>query len=71
MQPVGLPCIAWMPPYAEHVVTVFGCEKGIVEPDFGNPWDRATEHILDARLRRPRHGNRIAVATETGVEPEN
>ena len=39
--------------------------------DLRYAWDTAQDEIFDARLRRGSHGDGIAVAAESGCDPEN
>ena len=42
-----------------------------MEVNLWNPGNSAQHHVLDAGLHSGGHGNRLAVATETGGDPEN
>src|SRR6185312_573711 len=47
------------------------CQYGIVEMNFGQPWNRAHYDVFDAGLFRGGDRDRVSVATETGCNPEN
>ena len=43
----------------------------MVQIDFRQPGDRTQDDVLDARLRRRCDGDRIAVTTEAGCDPQH
>jgi hypothetical protein len=53
------------------VVAVLVSEHGIVQINLGQSGDGSEQHILDAWLLRRRNGDAVAIATETGRDPEN
>jgi len=54
-----------------EVFADFVGKDGIMKADFRNARNNTEHDVLEARLRRPRHRNRIPIATEAGCDPEN
>jgi hypothetical protein len=57
--------------WLQEVISVGQGEKGIVQVHFGNPGHGTHDNVFDARLGRSGHGNRIAVAAQSGGDPDN
>ena len=54
-----------------ELVAIFNRQEGIEEVDFGNPGQGAAYDVFDAGLGSRRHGDRVAVASQSGGNPED
>jgi hypothetical protein len=56
---------------SEKIVPILIGEKGIVKMYLWNPGQASEHNVFDARLGGSGHGNRIAVAPQSGGNPED
>jgi hypothetical protein len=55
----------------QEIISVFVGEEQVAKIDLGDPRQAAADEILDAGLRRSGHCDGIAIAAQTGVDPQD